>query len=208
MTKESLRKWLWTMGMISTYQAAAEELPSDLARWVQSATSVQVMTLLRHDLIESASCGRLTKPSATVPWPDRPQGVFVSLMRGNQVIGCMGSFQPPREDLYTAVLRTALRATREDIRHPPLRARDLATARIVVTFVDLPQPIENPEVFSPWCEGLLAVQGNRSAVVVPGEAKTSRYALELALRQSGIHPDETVEYHRFDALTWREEADP
>lgn len=196
------------IGFIAVHQAAAGEPPSSLALWVHSTTAAQAMALLRHDLIESASRGIPVKPSTVIPWPDRPKGAFVSLIRENKVIGCMGSFQPLRGDLYGAVLRTAFRATREDIRHPPLRAQDLASAEIVVSFVDLPEPIESPEQLSPWREGLLAVQGTRSAVVVPGEAKTTRYALELALRQSGIHPGETVEYYRFDALTWREKAVP
>jgi AMMECR1 domain-containing protein len=116
----------------------------------------------------------------------------------------MGSFEAPAGGLYAAALRTAWRATREDVRSRPLRAEDLAPMEIVVTFVGRPVPIPSAEYVSPWKEGLLAVQGDRSAVVVPGEAKTTRYAVRLALRNSGIDPEGGIQYSRFEAVTWRE----
>jgi AMMECR1 domain-containing protein len=193
------------MCLIPTHPAGAREAVNDLNSWVASATAAEAMTHLRIDLIKAMSSGTAPEPSITIDWPGPPKGVFVSLIRGTEVIGCMGSFAPSRNDLYTAVLRTAVRATREDIRHRPLRPKDLDRARIVVTFVDPPAPIPGPEILQPWEEGLLAIQGTSSAVVVPGEAKTTRYALELALRQSGIDTAAPVEYYRFNALTWREE---
>lgn len=193
---------LW---VLAAMESAAGAECGDLAAWVASATAARAMRELRADLVESVSSGVSVRPSRAITWPGEPRGIFVSLLEGGRVVGCMGSFAAPRKNLYAASLETALRATREDVRHRPLDAEDVARARIVVTFVGAPEPIEDPAGLRPWREGLLAVQGDSSAVVVPGEAKTTRYALELTLRGSGIDPRLPIEYHRFDAITWRED---
>jgi AMMECR1 domain-containing protein len=195
-----------SIGILIVMTAGAKEGTSSesLSRWVGSATADRAMVMLREDLSASVRRGSPVPVSTETPWPCRPTGVFVSLLRDGRVMGCMGSFEPPAGDLYTAVLQTAWRAMREDIRSRPLRAEDLSSAGIVVTFVGRPTPIPNPDSISPWQEGLLAVQEGRSAVVVPGEAKTTRYAVRLALRNSGLDPDGIIEYSRFEAVTWRE----
>jgi len=196
---------LFTMVFIFLAAGAEAGEPLDgLARWVDSSTAETAMQSLRRDLVRSVERGARATPSMAVPWPSAPPGIFVSLLRDGGVTGCMGSFEGPPGDLYAAVLRTAWRATREDVRSRPLRAEDLASTEIVVTFVGRPSPIPGAEYVSPWNEGLLAVQGDRSAVVVPGEAKTTRYAIHLALRNSGIDPEGGIQYSRFEAVTWRE----
>jgi AMMECR1 domain-containing protein len=162
------------------------------------------MKSLRADLLSALSEGSAALPSQVIPWPGDRTGVFVSLIRERKVVGCIGSFEPSQMELYATVLQTACRATREDVRHPPLHVSEIERVEIVVTFVGPPSPLSDIEFLHPWEEGLLAVQGPNSAVVVPGEAKTTRYAIELAMTESGLNPGEPIEYYRFPAITWRE----
>jgi len=199
---------LFPLFFIMTAAGAGAEPSSELARWVGTATAEDAMACLRRDLVASVGRGSPVQPSVAISWPSAPTGIFVSLLRDGTVAGCMGSFEAPAGDLYAAALRTAWRATREDIRSRPLRVEDLDSVEIVVTFVGRPTPVADPEDLSPWNEGLLAVQGERSAVVVPGEAKTTRYAVHLALRNSGIDPEGMIECFRFGAVTWREDSAP
>jgi AMMECR1 domain-containing protein len=57
-------------------------------------------------------------------------------------------------------------------------------------------------------EGLLLRSGDRSAVILPGEAKTADWALREARRKAGLTPKDRAQLLSFPAVRWREMSPP
>jgi hypothetical protein len=54
--------------------------------------------------------------------------------------------------------------------------------------------------YSPARDGLLVRMGQRTGVVLPGEARTARWAYREACRKASVRPGQEPELFRFEAL--------
>ena len=95
-----------------------------------------------------------------------PRGVFVTLKRDadGTLRGCIG-FPMPVFPLRAAIPRAAVAAAVEDPRFPPLRTRELATTRVEVSILSVPEPIATAIP----SERLANVVVGRDGLIVDGE---------------------------------------
>ncbi len=76
------------------------------------------------------------------------QGVFVTLIKNNQLRGCIG-FPEPIFPLYKAVIKAAIAAAFEDPRFPPLQKQEFKDIKIEISVLTVPKliKVENPEEY-------------------------------------------------------------
>lgn len=150
--------------------------------------------------------GRRIKPP-TDPDPQLMQqaGAFVSLHKGGELRGCIGTIQPARPNLAEEIIDNAISAATRDPRFPPVEASELSELEISVDVLTMPIPIESIADQDPKKHGLI-VQSKRSVwkrgLLLPDLETIDTAEKQLhytrVLKAGIIDPDEPVEMFRFE----------
>jgi AMMECR1 domain-containing protein len=119
---------------------------------------------------------------ATLVWPGSVRPLYVTLARGRATRACVGSDVPPGGALAEALSRLGGELATSDRRHPPLRAEELDTLRLVIAFASDPEPVRDPMTIDPVREGLKIETERGTLAFLPGEARTIAWALAEARR--------------------------
>lgn len=156
------------------------------------------LTRLCREALEQ--CVRNGRPPAVASPADYPGSVpvFVTLKKDGTTRGCAGTFQPRFGSLAEELVFLTAAAATQDIRYPPVRFEELAAVRVVVSFPGRLSAISSLDAYNPWKQGLLVRKGGREGVVLPCEAKTTRYAVKKCLRQAGIADMEGCSFYAFE----------
>ncbi len=149
------------------------------------------------------------------PWLTELGASFVSLHRGEELRGCVGSieaFRPLAED----VRRNAVAAALRDPRFPPLEVAELEDVELEVTLLSPPEPIRftgEADALAQLCPGedglLLSWGGHRSTFLpqVWESLPTPEAFLSSLKRKAGLAPDfwhPDLELRRYSAIHWSE----
>jgi len=131
-----------------------------------------------------------------------PRGLFVTLHKGGNLRGCIGTLAPTG-DLTRVVSEFALRAAFEDPRFPPLEAGELAACAIEISVMEAPRAIEEPDDIEIGRDGLILELGGRRGLLLPQVATEwgldrERFLGELA-QKAGL-PAEA--WRRPEARLW------
>jgi AMMECR1 domain-containing protein len=131
-------------------------------------------------------------------------GAFVILVVGSRTRACAGTVEPTCANAAAEIEAAAALAAAGDPWHPPLREADLKAGRVEVCLAGPPSRIASVYQLDVRREGLLLRSDGRSAVILPGEAKTAAWALREARRKAGLRPKDGAELLSFPAVRWRE----
>ena len=103
---------------------------------------------------------------------EKKTGCFVTLNKGNELHGCIGSIMP-QEELYNCVIGNAINAAVNDPRFVPLKAEELSQIKIEVSVLTVPQNLSfsSPEdllaKLRPEIDGVILEEGGKSATFLP-----------------------------------------
>ncbi len=122
----------------------------------------------------------------------KPMGLFVTLHRGGELRGCIGTLAPTG-DLTRVIAEYALRAALEDPRFPPLRPEELEECSIEISVLSAPEPLEKAEELEIGRDGLILELQGRRGLLLPQVATEwgfdrERFLAEVS-RKAGVPPD-------------------
>jgi AmmeMemoRadiSam system protein A len=158
-------------------------------------TEAQRRALL--DLARAAVVAQVTRTGPpALPDVDLPSasGAFVTVKRGSELRGCLGTLQC-RRGLAAEVARCAADSASEDPRFPPVEAIELPELSIEVSVLG---PLEefdprSPDAFTIGRHGLVAEQEHHRGLLLPQVATEWGWTPEQFLRQTcikaGLPPD-------------------
>lgn len=137
-------------------------------------------------------------PELTDPSLPARAGAFVSLHRGPDLRGCIGTIEPVRDTLADEVIRNAIEAATRDPRFPPMAATELDDLDISV---DVLHPCERCDFtdLDPNQYGVVVTSGHRRGLLLPDleGVDTPQMQCAIAMRKAGIGPDDDIELERF-----------
>ena len=126
-----------------------------------------------------------------------PAGAFVTLHRGAELRGCVGSLVPGRP-VWQSVVAAAVSAA-SDPRFDPVEPREVAGLRIEVSVLGPAVPFDDPADFVAGNHGLIVERGWRGALMLPEVAAEHGWGaagmLGATCRKAGLAAD-----------AWREPA--
>jgi len=170
-------------------------------------TESHPLVRLARETIELYVCQgkRPDVPPELPPDLRRPAGAFVTLHRGGELRGCIGTIQPTCDCLAEEVIQNAISAATRDPRFPALRRNELADLDVKVDVLCAPEPISSPAQLdpkryglivesqaSPWKRGLL-LPDLEGIDTVEKQVYWTRY------HKAGItDPNEPVQMYRFE----------
>ncbi len=130
--------------------------------------------------------------------------VFVSLKKGNQTRGCAGTFHRDKS-LAENLVEFSIIAATQDFRHRPIDRNELKDIKIQITIPGEITEIPSINFYNPEIEGFFVEKDSKIGIVLPKEAKTSHYALKIALRNAGLQNVNEVRLFKFKAQIFIEE---
>lgn len=129
-----------------------------------------------------------------------PAGAFVSLKKGGQLRGCIGTIQPVKSSLAHEVVANAVAAATRDPRFEPMTREELEEVAISVDVLGPPEPVSGVEDLDPSRYGVIVQSGWRKGVLLPDlpGVETAQDQVDIARRKAGIGSEEPVELFRFE----------
>ncbi len=143
--------------------------------------------------------------SSSISLPRRQQGVFVTLRNGKEVRGCQGTLIPAKENLHAEIIENTVRAAASDRRYSPVSLHELHQIKIQIAIVkdwveiDGEDKLKDPKIF-----GLVIENGERTGVILPGEAKTSSWQYRKTCSLAGVRSGDRFRMFLFEAIVIKE----
>ena len=112
-------------------------------------------------------------------------GAFVSLYRGEELRGCIGTCFP-RRALYQTVVEMTEAAASRDSRVPPIRPSELSNVRIDISVLSPLQLISDPLSLQVGKHGLHIARDEKRGVLLPQVATQYGWDMETFLSQTCV----------------------
>ncbi|BAK44510.1 AmmeMemoRadiSam system protein A [Eggerthella sp. YY7918] len=146
----------------------------------------------------------IARPSSLPPeLTDERAGVFVSLHKGGELRGCIGTIAPTTGCVADEIIRNGVAAASEDPRFMPVRADELDELSYSVDVLFTPMPISSADELDPQRYGVIVTKGMRRGLLLPNLEGVDTVADQVAIakRKAGIDPADTdVELERFEVV--------
>lgn len=143
-------------------------------------------------------------PEELTPEMSKRAGVFVSLHRGGQLRGCIGTIDPLRANVAQEIIANAISAATRDPRFPPLTPEELSDLDISVDVLTEPEPIPSIRELDPKVYGVIVESGTRRGLLLPDleGVDTAEQQVAIALRKAWISPTEPYRLYRFRVVRY------
>lgn len=130
-------------------------------------------------------------------------GVFVSIHKGGELRGCIGTISPVCRNVAEEIIQNAVSAGIHDPRFPAVRAEELPQLDYSVDVLGGTEPVEGPGQLDPSRYGVIVSKGRRRGLLLPNleGVDTVEEQLSIAKRKAGIREeDQDVELERFEVI--------
>ncbi len=168
---------------------------------------------MAHRLVELAlesiehylETGKAPEPGELTEDMKRKAGVFVSLKRGGTLRGCIGTFQPSRENIAEETIQNAVSAATADPRFPAVTPEELPELECSVDVLSVPEPVSGPEELDPKTYGVIVESGWQRGLLLPDleGINSAEEQIEIARQKAGIQPGAPVNLSRFRVERYR-----
>ncbi|TCP55780.1 uncharacterized protein (TIGR00296 family)/AmmeMemoRadiSam system protein A [Tumebacillus sp. BK434] len=149
---------------------------------------------------------QMIAPPALMPAEmKRAGGCFVSIKQQGRLRGCIGTVDAVTGSLAEEIIRNAIAAGTADDRFFPVEEEELDGLIYNVDVLEPAEPVTDLSELNPRVYGLIVVQGDRSAVLLPAldGVYTVDEQVRYAKEKAGIAQDETgVELFRFQVTRY------
>ena len=126
-------------------------------------------------------------------------GVFVTLKKDGQLRGCIGTFEPMRENIAGEIWHNAISACSRDPRFMPVRPEELEDIVYSVDVLTSPQPVRDISALNPKVDGIIVQNGARRGLLLPDLEGVDTLAQQVAIakQKAGIRNEESVQLFYF-----------
>ncbi len=136
---------------------------------------------------------------------DEQAGAFVSLKKNGRLRGCIGTFEPSRQNLAEEVVHNAISSCTQDPRFDPVMVDELDSLDISVDVLGEPEPVPDQSHLDPSRYGVIVKSGFRLGLLLPDleGVDTVEEQVSIARQKAGIGPREPVELCRFEVKRYK-----
>jgi AmmeMemoRadiSam system protein A len=150
------------------------------------------------------------KNNKTLPFPndlsddllDNKAGVFVSLHKGDDLRGCIGTISPTTNSIANEIIQNAISAGTKDYRFNPVQEAELPKIKYSVDVLKQAERIESKEQLDIHKYGVIVRSGYKSGLLLPNidGVDSVDEQIEIAKRKAGINKDEEYTLERFEVI--------
>lgn len=145
---------------------------------------------------------RIQPPQELTSEMKKKAACFVSIKKGGELRGCIGTTSPEKENLANEVISNAIDAACGDPRFPRLSAEELDEITISVDVLGPAEPIDSLDKLDPKRYGVIIESGDKKGALLPDleGVETAEYQVLIARRKAGIQPAEKYKLSRFEVV--------
>lgn len=161
---------------------------------------------LAKDAVESyVREGIVPEPGELAPEMTERAGVFVSLHRQGELRGCIGTFEPTRDNVAEEIIANAISSSTRDPRFPPVAVSELDELEYSVDILTEPEPVTDISQLDPKQYGIIVESGWRKGLLLPDLEGVDTVEEQIAIcrLKAGISGDEPVELRRFEVRRFK-----
>jgi uncharacterized protein, PH0010 family len=133
---------------------------------------------------------------------NRRAGVFVSIKKGGELRGCIGTTGPVQDSIAEEIIENAISTGTKDPRFYPVEEAELEELVYSVDVLGEPEPIKSKDELDPAKYGVIVRKGGRSGLLLPDleGVDTADEQVSIALRKAGIGENENYSMERFEVI--------
>ncbi len=161
---------------------------------------------LAKDTIEGyVRNGTVIEPGELTPEMKERAGVFVSLKVGGLLRGCIGTFEPTRDNVAREIIANAVSSATRDPRFPPVSRSELGDLEYSVDVLSMPEPVTDEDQLDPKRYGVIVESGGRRGLLLPDleGVDTVDKQIEICRAKAGILAGEPIKLYRFEVKRYR-----
>jgi AmmeMemoRadiSam system protein A len=149
--------------------------------------------------------GKTPKPRELTPEMRERAGVFVSLHKHGELRGCIGTFEPSKDNVAEEIIANAISSSTRDPRFPPVTASELADLEYSVDILTEPEPVKDRSQLDPKEYGVIVESGWRKGLLLPDLEGVDSVEEQIAIcrLKAGISAGEPVNLYRFQVRRFR-----
>lgn len=155
---------------------------------------------LAKDTVESyVRYGEPPQPRAVTSEMEERAGVFVSIHKRGELRGCIGTFEPTRDNVAEEIVTNAMSASTGDPRFPPISPSELDDLEYSVDILTAPEPVTDIGQLDHKEHGIIVKSGQKKGLLLPdleGVDSVEEQVFICRLK-AGIAPEEPVDLYCF-----------
>ena len=169
-------------------------------------TAMHPLARLAKETVETfVNEGKTPQPEELTPEMRQRAGVFVSIHKLGELRGCIGTFEPQKDNVAQETIANAISSATRDPRFSPIAPSELKDLSYSVDVLTAPEPIESKDQLDPKKYGVIVEAGWRRGLLLPDleGVDTVDYQIEICRLKAGIMPDEPIKLYRFEVKRYK-----
>jgi len=143
--------------------------------------------------------GKMPQLEELTPEMKKRAGVFVSIHKHGELRGCIGTFEPARDNVAEEIVTNAISSSTRDPRFPPVTASELDDLEYSVDILTEPEPVKDISQLDAKKYGVIVESGWRRGLLLPDLEGVDSVEEQIAIcrLKAGIPASEPVNLYRF-----------
>ncbi len=149
--------------------------------------------------------GKLPRLGELTPEMKERAGVFVSLHKHGQLRGCIGTFEPDKDNVAEEIMANAINSSTRDPRFPPVTASELGDLEYSVDILTKPEPATDISQLDHKKYGVIVESGWKRGLLLPDLEGVDSVEEQIAIcrLKAGILANEPVKLYRFQVKRFK-----
>jgi AmmeMemoRadiSam system protein A len=159
-----------------------------------------VVRLAKETVETYVRTGRIVSPPRELtPEMKERAGVFVSIHKHGQLRGCIGTFEPTKENVAEEIIANAISSATRDPRFPPVDVSELEALEYSVDILTKPEPVSDISELDPKKYGVIVESGWKKGLLLPDLEGVDSVEEQIAIcrLKAGIAAYEPIKLYRF-----------
>jgi len=164
-----------------------------------------LVRLARRTVESYIKTGKVVPPKRLTPEMKARAGVFVSIHKGGELRGCIGTIEPQRKNVAEEIMVNAISSATRDPRFYPVTPGELAALEYSVDILTEPKPVKDKEQLDPKRYGVIVEAGGRRGLLLPDldGVDSVDYQIDICRQKAGIMPYEPVKLYCFEVKRYK-----
>ena len=174
------------------------------------AEEVHPIARLAKETVESyIREGKILEPGELTPETKERAGVFVSIHKHGELRGCIGTFEPTKDNVAEEIIANAISSSTRDPRFPPVVESELDDLEYNVDILTEPEPVKDVSQLDPKEYGVIVESGFRRGLLLPDLEGVDSVEEQISIcrLKAGISYDEPVNLYRFQVRRFKQQVD-
>jgi len=144
--------------------------------------------------------GKTPQPEKLAPEMRKRAGIFVSIYKLGRLRGCVGTFEPTKQNVAKEIIANAVSSATKDPRFSPITLSELNDLSYSVDVLTTPEPIESKDQLDPKKYGIIVEAGFRRGLLLPDLEGIDAvdHQINICRQKADIAPDEPIKLYRFE----------